>query len=906
MKINGSLVFDASSASEIQNLRIEKVSSLPSFSTADTGRLIYNTSNGAMYIGVAGSTNAFVSLATGGNASALQTEVDNIEAALGSLANTDGTFNGSVFPAMNSTIWPSNPTDLTDALNTLSGFVTGNEYLHDLKDVQLSTLSNSNILAYSSTISKWTNFTIVTDGSTPSNPYVSLQAWNGTLQKLADASMSAGIVAYDGSTFVERDLVAPAAGFTITNHDGVSGNPTFALANDLAALEALSATGIAVRTGTEAWTQRSIVAPAAGITISNGDGVSGNPTLALANDLAAYEGLSTTGYVVRTGDGTATTRSIAGTSGRVVVTNGDGVSSDTNVDLATLSDDGTGSFLKFTRDSYGRVSGTTAVVTSDITALVDATYVNVAGDTMTGTLTMSSGATVTGLPSPTNSTDAVNKAYADALAQGMNVHGSVEVATTAALTATYANGAVGVGATLTNSGTNAAFVVDGYTGFVVGSRVLVKNQADGKQNGIYTVTTVGDVSTPWVLTRATDSDNHIAGQVSAGDFVFVGEGTTQASTGWTQVSIGTGTNDAIVLGTDSLSFTQSTGAGTYSAGTGLNLSGTVFSVMLGAGIASLPTSEVGIDLYSPSAGALILTDDGSTRATDSPSQLFLLLKSAGGLTQDVNGLYIPTAGVTNAMLAHSTVIVNADTATFTTNLGDTLIFAGDSTSGISTDATTAGTVKFAIADASTSQKGVAKFDSASFSVTAGLVSIKSAGVSNAQLANSSLQFGADSGSNSVVALGNTLNLAGSGAISTTSDGSHTLTVSVADATTSSKGVASFSSTDFSVTSGAVSLVAKSLSSLTDVAVTSPTAGDMLVYNSTDSKFENRKVYFLYTGASNTTHSVSHGLGQKYCNVTVVDGSDEVVIPQSITFVDSSTLTVTFNTAIACKVIVMGV
>jgi hypothetical protein len=66
-----------------------------------------------------------------------------------------------------------------------------------------------------------------------------------------------------------------------------------------------------------------------------------------------------------------------------------------------------------------------------------------------------------------------------------------------------------------------------------------------------------------------------------------------------------------------------------------------------------------------------------------------------------------------------------------------------------------------------------------------------------------------------------------------------------------------------------------------------------------------KIYYLYDGASNTTHTVTHNLGQKYCNVTVVDSTDEVVIPQSIHFTDANSLVVTFNTSIAAKVVVMG-
>jgi hypothetical protein len=90
----------------------------------------------------------------------------------------------------------------------------------------------------------------------------------------------------------------------------------------------------------------------------------------------------------------------------------------------------------------------------------------------------------------------------------LNTIGNVlpcNVATTSNLTATYANGSSGVGATLTNSGTQAALSMDGLN-LAVGNRVLVKNQTATSENGIYTVTNVGSVSTNWVLTRATDQD----------------------------------------------------------------------------------------------------------------------------------------------------------------------------------------------------------------------------------------------------------------------------------------------------------------------------------------------------------------------------------------------------------------
>jgi 2-phosphoglycerate kinase len=67
------------------------------------------------------------------------------------------------------------------------------------------------------------------------------------------------------------------------------------------------------------------------------------------------------------------------------------------------------------------------------------------------------------------------------------------------------------------------------------------------------------------------------------------------------------------------------------------------------------------------------------------------------------------------------------------------------------------------------------------------------------------------------------------------------------------------------------------------------------------------MYYLHTqSVAGSTWTVSHGIGQKFCNVTVVDGSDQVIIPNSITFDSTSQLTVTFTSAIAGKVVVMGV
>lgn len=94
---------------------------------------------------------------------------------------------------------------------------------------------------------------------------------------------------------------------------------------DLSAIAGLSTAGIATRTAADTWTTRSLVQPAAGITITNPAGIAGDPTFALANDLAGVEGLAATGLATRTAADTWTTRTITGTANKITVTNGDGV-----------------------------------------------------------------------------------------------------------------------------------------------------------------------------------------------------------------------------------------------------------------------------------------------------------------------------------------------------------------------------------------------------------------------------------------------------------------------------------------------------------------------------------------------------------------------------------------------------
>jgi hypothetical protein len=184
-----------------------------------------------------------------------------------------------------------------------------------------------------------------------------------------------------------------------------------------------------------------------------------------------------------------------------------------------------------------------------------------------GTSPTITGATISLAADPSSALDAVTKQYADGIAAGVNTHDSVSCATTSALTGTYtagttgADGGTGVGATFTITATG-ALIIDGYT-TVLNDRVLVKNQSTQTQNGIYKVTTAGTSGVQAVLTRTTDYDNSIAGEVFAGDLVFIVNGTVAAGQGWVMNVFGTSTTPSkgIKIGTDNIVWTQFTTTG---------------------------------------------------------------------------------------------------------------------------------------------------------------------------------------------------------------------------------------------------------------------------------------------------------------------------------------------------------
>ena len=247
---------------------------------------------------------------------------------------------------------------------------------------------------------------------------------------------------------------------------------------------------------------------------------------------------------------------------------------------------------------------------------------------------------------PVNPTDITNKAYVDSVAQGLNSKAACLYGTTANIT-------------LSGLGTQAGG--DWTSSLTAGDRILVKNQSSSQFNGIY----LANAST-W--TRSADMD--VWAEVPS-SFVFIEDGATLADTGWVTTANAGGT-----INVTPMPWVQFSGAGTYSAGTGLTLTGTVFSIT---------NTAVTANSYGSASQVATFTVNAQGQLTAAASTTISIAASQINTT-------IPNSGLTNSSVTINGNSVSLGGSTTITAVNPNALTIGTGLSGTSYDGSSAVTI----------------------------------------------------------------------------------------------------------------------------------------------------------------------------------------------------------------------
>ena len=326
-----------------------------------------------------------------------------------------------------------------------------------------------------------------------------------------------------------------------------------------------------------------------------------------------------------------------------------------------------------------------SIILEGSSADANETTITVSNPTADRTITIPDASGTVALTSDLNAyatTEALNSVVAS-----LNVHQAVVAATTANLDATYTNGSAdqgngtGVGAKLTMN-TNGVLAIDGVT-LELEDRILVKEQTNNIQNGIYEVTRLGAPGVAAEFTRAEDynnSDAQTPQDIAKGDVIFVTEGTINGSKQFSQIYEGGNADNSIQIGIDGIGFTLISGTGAIDAGFGLEKTLTTMSVDDAVMLTRSLASSTYLSIADADSDFLKKTDASSTYLTQSNASSTYLSQADAGTT------YLSQADAATDYFAVTTNQIDND------NIKSGAAIAADKISGTAVTQADTGTV----------------------------------------------------------------------------------------------------------------------------------------------------------------------------------------------------------------------